>query len=66
MAPVGVPDAPLEADTVAAKVTNWPNTLGFGEAAIVVAEEFLLIVCVSGDDVADVLFASPGYCAVRT
>jgi hypothetical protein len=64
--PVGVPDAPHELDTAAVRVIDWPKLLGFGAVASAVADDLLLIVCVKGDEVVDVWFASPEYCAVRT
>jgi hypothetical protein len=62
--PVGVPEPPPAADTVAVKVICCPNALGFGAALKVVVDEFLFTVWVRTGDDADVSLVSPGYCAV--
>src|SRR6266581_2818965 len=60
--PVGVPR--LWSETVAVKVTDWPNTEGFVEEVNVVVVLSLLTVCVSVGEVLPLTLASPPYTAV--
>jgi hypothetical protein len=60
--PVGVPPPPD--DTVAVKMTFWPNTDGLTEEVKVVVLVWLLTVWVSAAEVLPPTFVSPPYTAV--
>ena len=57
--PVGVPEPGTTADTVAMKVTDWPNTVGFKEDAVVAELLALLTVCVMAAEVPVAKLLSP-------
>jgi hypothetical protein len=57
--PVGVPEPGATADTVAMKVTDWPNTVGFKEDAVVAELLALLTVCVMAAEVPVAKLLSP-------
>src|SRR5438309_1526123 len=59
--PPGVPDAGLEAVTVAVKVVDWPNTVGFVELTTVVELAPLLTVWVMAADALALKLVSPPY-----
>ena len=59
MVPVGVPAPGDTAATVAVNVTNWPDTEGLTEEAIVVVLLAMLAVCVKLDDVLPLKLPSP-------
>src|SRR5207244_658538 len=62
--PVGVPAPGATAATVAVKVTAWPNTVGLGDAATVMALLPWFTVTVLDAEVLLVKVLSPPYSAV--
>jgi hypothetical protein len=57
--PVGVPELGDAADTVAMKVTDWPNTVGFNVDDTVAELLAVLTVCVMAAEVPLVKLLSP-------
>jgi hypothetical protein len=57
--PVGVPEPGATAVTVATKVTDWPNTVGFKADETVAEPLALLTVCVIAAEVPLVKLLSP-------
>src|SRR5437764_7099172 len=59
--PPGVPTAEPEADTVAVKVVDWPNTVGLTELVTVVAVAPLFTVWLNMAEVLELELLSPPY-----
>jgi hypothetical protein len=57
--PVGVPEPGVTAETVATKVTDWPNTVGFKVDDAVAELLALLTVCVMAVEVLPPKLVSP-------